>query len=380
MTVAATQPLHTQIRNGVLRRIEEGTLRPGDRLPSESEIMRQYNVSRGTVTRAMRDLEVTGVLHRRRGSGTYVRETAGANGRGSPQMSIAMFTPWAGPEQAVGAFHVQLHHGISRVCTHHHAELSLQVLSPAGGTTQREQVLSAARSLAARKPKVVLYCGLELPHEEMSLNDEVLAVLQKAGIAIVVIDRDTVAYPRRSQHTWVSYDNRRGGTLLVEHMVEQGYKRIAFVSIEQDSTAVFERLAGYYDGLRLAGIRQDSGLVFETATFPDEELCDRLLKSKPDAVICKDTTCAAKLGFILSKRGYKIGDEIGLAGFDDDPIASMLPVPLTVVRQPVEPFAAAVYQVASTLAEGSNDCDPLPTGSRVVIPVELVARRSTSRS
>ena len=341
--------------------------------------MRQYKVSRGTVTRALRDLEVTGVLKRRRGSGTFVR--GGAVDGAAPkaavgQLHLAIFTPWTTTEQAAGPFHIALHHGISRVCSDHHATLTLQCLSTVG-STQRERLLNATRSLIDRGPKVVLYCGLELPHDEMGLNVEVLELLEQAGIHVVVIDRDVVPYPGRSKHAWVSYDNRRGSALLVQHMHEQGYRRIAFVGIRHDSTAVSDRVSGYHDGLHLCGLGLERDRVVEAGETVDEALADRVLATEPDAVICKDTTYAAKLGMILAQRGYKIGQDFGLAGFDDDPIASMLPVPLTVVRQPIEPFAAAAYRMAAMVAAEGREA--MLGRARIVIPTELVLRASSRR-
>ena len=367
----------------MLRRIEEGKLRPGDRVPSESEFMRQYNVSRGTVTRALRDLEVTGVVNRRRGSGTFVRDPGrDADTRGKAMMNgdsplhLAIFTPWTTTEKEAGAFHIALHHGISRVCSDHRATLTLQCLSSVG-ETQRERLINATRTLIDRRPKVVLYCGLELPHDEMQLNMEVMDLLSEAGIDIVVIDRDVVPYPERSRFTWVSYDNRRGSALLVSHLHRQGYRRIAFVSIGNDSTAVFERQAGYFDGLRLCGHDLTDDRVVVAGESVDEELADRVLATKPDAVICKDTAYAARLSLLLGRRGLQIGRDIGMAGYDDDPVASMLPVPLTVVRQPIAPFAAAAFRMASLISSEKDHA--MVAGSRIVIPTELVLRDSTRR-
>ncbi len=66
-------PLYFQLRNVLLDGVESGSLRPGDALPSERELMEQHNVSRATVREAVSSLIVAGVLHRRHGLGTFVR-------------------------------------------------------------------------------------------------------------------------------------------------------------------------------------------------------------------------------------------------------------------------------------------------------------------
>ena len=381
MTSAAAQPLHAQIRNSVLRQIDDGTLRPGDRLPSESEIMRQYSVSRGTVTRALRDLEVKGVLRRQRGLGTFVREPEdNAKGDLAQPLTFALFTAWAGVGQSVGSFHMQLLHGLSRIGADHHATIFLQTLSPRHGETHRDQVLAAAKALVARKPQVVLYCALELPHDEMGLNVEALEVFEDAGIDVAVVDRDILPYPERSKYPWISFDNRRGGMLVTQHMADQGYERVAFVSIEKDSTAVFERQSGYHDAVRAIGLPSDDELVIVSNDQPTEDDLDRILAARPDSIVCKDAYMAATIGMMLSRRGIEIGTQMGLAGFDDDPIAALLPVPLTVVRQPIDLFAAATFDVATMIASGDGPGTQLTSmGSRIVLPVELIPRESTVR-
>ena len=54
--------------------IEEGTLRPGDRLASERELARQIGVSRPTVRAGLRSLAAMGVLQTRRGAGTFISD------------------------------------------------------------------------------------------------------------------------------------------------------------------------------------------------------------------------------------------------------------------------------------------------------------------
>lgn len=65
-------PLHFQIRQHFLNQIVDGTLKPGDQLPPETELMRQFGVSRITVRQALGRLAAAGVIYRRSGLGTFV--------------------------------------------------------------------------------------------------------------------------------------------------------------------------------------------------------------------------------------------------------------------------------------------------------------------
>jgi GntR family transcriptional regulator len=66
-------PLYLQIKERLLDRIRSGELRPGDRIPSESELVAQFGVGRPTVRQAVSELVREGYLTRRKGAGSFVR-------------------------------------------------------------------------------------------------------------------------------------------------------------------------------------------------------------------------------------------------------------------------------------------------------------------
>lgn len=67
-----TLPLGETIRQGFERRILSGGLRPGDRLPTEQEIMAEFGCSRMTVSKALSALAAAGLIERRKRAGTFV--------------------------------------------------------------------------------------------------------------------------------------------------------------------------------------------------------------------------------------------------------------------------------------------------------------------
>lgn len=68
-----TSPLYRQVAQQVTRLIEEGTLRPGERIPSVRKFRKHHQVSITTVTQAYRLLESQGLIEARPQSGYYVR-------------------------------------------------------------------------------------------------------------------------------------------------------------------------------------------------------------------------------------------------------------------------------------------------------------------
>lgn len=77
---ASSEPLHAQLRQTILDAIVDGRWRAGDRLPSETELCRQFDISRTTVRQALTMLELEGALRREQGRGTFVAEPAPTTG------------------------------------------------------------------------------------------------------------------------------------------------------------------------------------------------------------------------------------------------------------------------------------------------------------
>jgi len=71
--VPGGEPIHMTIYRDLLRKIEEGELKPGDRIPSEAELQEIYQVSRTPVRQALGKLQMEGLIDRRRGRGSHVQ-------------------------------------------------------------------------------------------------------------------------------------------------------------------------------------------------------------------------------------------------------------------------------------------------------------------
>lgn len=74
-------PVHRRLHDELLERIRRGELRPGDRFPSENEIIAAYGVSSTTARRALYDLTREGFLVRVRGRGSFVADVKGKESR-----------------------------------------------------------------------------------------------------------------------------------------------------------------------------------------------------------------------------------------------------------------------------------------------------------
>ena len=83
---------------------------------------------------------------------------------------------------------------------------------------------------AARLEEVsgVFFAPLELTQEKDAINRRVAEVFDRAGIPVVLLDRDLVPHPDRSRYDLVGIDNRRAGYTITSHLLRHGCQRVAF--------------------------------------------------------------------------------------------------------------------------------------------------------
>ena len=70
----AAQPLHLQLRRALLRRIASGEWRHGDVIPNENQLAREFNLSAGTVRKALDWMEQARLVVRQQGRGTFITD------------------------------------------------------------------------------------------------------------------------------------------------------------------------------------------------------------------------------------------------------------------------------------------------------------------
>ncbi len=196
--------------------------------------------------------------------------------------------------------------------------------------------------------------------------------LRRQGIPLVVGGR-----PPDEGLTYVDVDNRGGAASAVKHLVDIGRHRIATVAGPQDMAPGVDRLAGYHEGLRLAGHRDGDALV-EIADFTHDggrAAMDRLLERWPDldAVFVASDLMAIGAIAALRAAGRSVPDDVAVVGFDDSPLATTAQPTLSTVSQPIEEIGREMVRL---LLQEIRFPGRAPR--RVILGTELVIRGSSS--
>ncbi|MGB6687764.1 MAG: LacI family DNA-binding transcriptional regulator [Terracidiphilus sp.] len=168
--------------------------------------------------------------------------------------------------------------------------------------------------------------------------------------------------------------NAAGSKRITEHLIEHGHKRITFMGLSRRLYTINTRFQGYRRAMRDAGLKDDAYFGCDS---PDETL--RTLENKlggpnaPTAIFTSNTLATRYVLAALMTMGVKIPQDLALAGFDDFDLADVTAPPLSVVRQPAQEMGRVA---ASLLFERIQRGELPQTGNRIVLPVEIVLRRS----
>jgi LacI family transcriptional regulator len=161
-------------------------------------------------------------------------------------------------------------------------------------------------------------------------------------------------------------DNEEAGFILTEHLIKQGYKRIAFIRSSYMSS-VRDRIKGYKKALQRYGLEFNEKLVVNKRNFKDiASAYNALLNSSlnVDSIICVHDGLAVK---VLS-----VSSDIGIAGFDDNAASLNACMPVTSIRQPVDKIGK---QAADLIINKINA--KVRKVRKIVLKPELVVRTSS---
>lgn len=356
--MAAAPSKKEAICSYILQQIALGNLRAGDKLPSEKQLCGQFGVSRITAQNALNLLESRGDIYRVRGSGSFVGRSA------APPASIL---PLIMNSLAPEGRHMEIIEGASDYLAGVDCHAAVY---PIYQDAEKER--KTFESLLEKGNRAFLV----LPSHQKESRDLYFDLI-RSGIHLVFLD----ALPEGLAGNLVSCDNTTGGCLLTEHLIRGGCRRIAALAPNGLST-VAQRLQGYRYALARHGLADrpdyrlclNGGLPFSLGV---REAVERLLAlpERPDALFCLNDQLALAVFACLQERGVRIPADMALAGFDNLPATRDCPVPVTTVEQP---FAAMGYEGARLCRALLDDAQPGRFQS-ILLPVRLIARRSTAR-
>ena len=173
----------------------------------------------------------------------------------------------------------------------------------------------------------------------------------------------------------VNPDNLHGGYLATRHLLQQGYRRVAYLAGSLAHFSIRERERGYRKALFEAGVLADPNLEvvsppgMDTALGAEAAMRELLkLKPRPDAVFAYNDMAALAAIRVCQAVGLRVPEDIAFVGFDDIPAATYGSMGLTTLRVDKEALGRTGVELVMNGEHMPQD---------IVQPVELVVRDSS---
>ncbi|MCR5066497.1 MAG: LacI family transcriptional regulator [Erysipelotrichaceae bacterium] len=178
-----------------------------------------------------------------------------------------------------------------------------------------------------------------------------------------------------------SINNHDASYMLISEMIRHGYRKIAIALGNEKIFYTTERLRGYRDALKDAGLTPDESLVMhfdnDNREFYQKTL--ELIDSGKafDSIFCTSDTKAIYAIRALYERGLKVPEDIGVFGFDNIDISDAITPPLTTVSQSPYQEGRLAGQCIIEQIEYKRKNGVLPPPRFHEITPELIIRKSS---
>jgi len=258
-------------------------------------------------------------------------------------------------------YFVDLLTSVGEECARHGFDL---LLSPCTDRALEQSIYE--RMVGGRQVAGVIVTGIR--H-----NDPRIAYLSAKAFPFVVLGRPE--HLEREDFPYIDVDGARATDEAVQHLIDLGWRRIAFIGLSAELICADDRLAGYRRALERNGLAYDPRLVVNMHTT--EEAGHRAmarflaLDEPPDAVLACSDELALGAMHAAQEQGLVVGQDIGVIGFDDIPSAAYCRPPLTTIRQPMYEIGTRLCRMLIQIIEGKE-----PEERQVILPPTLVVRQS----
>jgi LacI family transcriptional regulator len=177
----------------------------------------------------------------------------------------------------------------------------------------------------------------------------------------------------------VDVDNVGAARHAVEYLIGLGHRRIAALCGNDDFCSNQQRLDGYHQALKAAGISADPELILPGEYWPDagrhntltllERFAGRRANLRPTALFCFNDNIAFGALSALAEHGVRVPDDVSVIGFDDVPAAAHSTPPLTTIRQSVRQVGEQAAKTLLACIDGR-----VTTGHHALLPYQVIAR------
>lgn len=347
--------LYEKIYRDLADDILNSVRKEGDKLPTEQELTDTYGVSRITAKRALNMLADNGLAARRRGLGTFVLKPRGEKPAAKPRDNQKPRRIGLIMEDLGESYSLALFYELDRQVKAAGYQLCLEVSY--GSQSNERGALNRLLSLD-------IDGLLIMPAHGQYYNTDLLRLVL-AHFPVVLIDRPLHGIPAPSIHS----DNEAAGEMLTNHLIQNNYRHIAYLSTDtSEAISLEERYTGYQNAMLAAGLDALPPVIIpklarfgltrdntDSKCMYDEESLMDWLGGNPrvDAVIGSEYGVAPIMKKAALKMGKRVPEDLAICCFDAK-YGYLGEYEFTHIKQDEALIAQNAVEVLSAMLDGKN--------------------------
>ncbi|MFA9463962.1 MAG: GntR family transcriptional regulator [Velocimicrobium sp.] len=338
----------------IKEKIRSGSIKPGQKLQSENQLSREYQISRHTVRKALSILQNEGLIIAEQGRGTFCADTVTTR---ENTRIIAVVTTYLS-----NYIFPRLIAGMDEILTQKGYTLILK-----NTKNSRALEIEALEDLLKKNVDGII---IEPSKSQIySRHLEIYNQFEACHIPIVFIHS---TYPQFKDKPSVEMDDEKGAYLLTEYLIKLGHKSLVGIFKTDDSQG-FRRHIGFVKALNDYQILYNPERVIWYHTEdkflkPKAEIIDMLEKNVLfDGIVCYNDQIAFEVLQTLKRKGIQVPKDVSITGFDNTRKVDEDGIGITSIEHPKEKLGKMAAEFILELLAGK-----LPTMGEVNRKIEPV--------
>lgn len=355
---------YEEVEENIIEWAITGKYKPHEKIPTESELIKMFNVSRHTIRKAISNLISKQYVYSIQGSGMYISDWTENREILKNSKNVAVLTT-----HISNYIFPDIIRGMED--TLYSQSYSL-LLSSTNNNVMLEN--SNLKNLLAHKIDGLILEPTKSAYQ--SLNIGYLNNIMSRNIPIVTIN---AAYPEINTPS-LRVDDFKGGKLAANHLISLGHKKLMGI-FKVDDVQGINRMNGFISECQDNNIPPAFGQIL---TYLTEEIASSLpdkientLKSekRPTGIFCYNDEIAYIVITVAAKLNIKIPEELSVVGYDDSQLAIILHPALTTITHPKEQMGRDAANLIIKLIDNNNHFEQ---SDSILYEPKLIVRNSTS--
>ncbi|NMM64628.1 GntR family transcriptional regulator [Clostridium sp. P21] len=356
---------YEEVEQSIIDWINTDKYKTHEKIPTESELMEMFNVSRHTIRKAIGDLVSKQYLYKKQGSGIYISDWTENRENLKNYKNVAVLTT-----HISNYIFPNIIKGMEDTL---YSESYSLLLSSTNNNVMFENI--NLKNLLAYEIDGLILEPTKSAYQ--SPNIGYLNNIISKNVPVVTIN---ASYPEINVPS-LRTDDFKGGKLATNHLISLGHKKLMGI-FKVDDLQGINRMNGFIAECQENNISPSSGQIL---TYLSEEISSSLpsniehaLKSekKPTGIFCYNDEVAYIVLTIANKLNIKIPEELSIVGFDDSQLAVIMRPTLTSITHPKEQMGKDAANLIIKLINNNNHFE---ASDSILYDPQLIVRNSTSQ-